>query len=87
MCREGTLALSHCAILGPCFLIIAFRVFSLRANFEAVMWETVTYGNVRFFHMNASVLILKYQKEVSFCVIFNSGDEFPAWILFLEFCM
>lgn len=68
------------AEIHPHPLLIAFRAFSLGADFEAV-WETVTAVIVQLSRINASVPKLKYQKDSSFCLMFNSGDEFLGWIL------
>lgn len=36
-------------------------------------------------HINASVPTLKYQKDFSFYVMCNSGDEFLGWIFSYSF--
>lgn len=69
--RGRTLGLSHWTVLGQRslphpLLIVAFRAFSLGANFEAV-WETVTAVIVQLSHISASGPKLKYQKDFSFC--------------------
>lgn len=36
---------------------------------------------VQFSPINASVPKLKYKKDFSFCLMFNSGGDFFGWIL------
>ena len=48
------------------------------------MCETATDVTVQFSHINASVSALNYQKDLSSCLIFSTGDEFPGWITTLE---
>ena len=84
----STLAVSLCCtwaqVPPPPFLLIAFRVFSLGTNFEATVCETATDVTVQFSHINASVSVLNCQKDLSSCLIFSTGDEFPGWITTLE---